>query len=768
VTAFRHVWRLAAAFLLLAVVAAALFSIVPTRSDMTILLPERGDGDLALLFRSLRQGPANRAFLIGLAPEAAAAGDPRALSRAFKDGLEKTGRFEWVANGEFPQDRAAIEPFFAHRYRLNPPLDPAEFSAVGLRSALERLLDLLQGVAAPVVSEIMTDDPTLRTLSVAALWTPPTAPARQGVWTDGTGRQVLLLARTSAAGFDLAAQESAMAAVRAVADGLEPKFGRLDLALSGPSVIAVESKTVAEAESRRLILISVPLVAGLVLLFLRRIAVLPVLFLPLGCGFLAATAVVGAVFGYVHVTTLGFGVTLLGVAVDYPLHLLARARGAGGVAAAARKIWPGLLIAVSTTCLAFLPLVVSSFPGLAQLGLFSVTGLAVAVVVTRWILPRLVADGDRTAGLAPMPAPRAMRLLRLPALLAGGVALAALGLRAEPLWQQDLAVLSPIPEDVRARDQALRGNLQVPDPRYVLTVSATDVETAVQRSERLLPSLAALRDSKVLDGFEMAALYVPSHAAQAARLAALPPDATMRTNLERAQQGLPFKPAAFEPFLQALAAARAGPPLSPADLPEATLRARLEPLLIQAEDGIKALILLRGVRNPAELQRAVDETGTTGVRYLDIKQSAQDLMDGYRAETLRWVSVGGVLALALLIATLRAARAVAMVAAPVVLSVLVTTAVMAQVAGGLSIFHLLGLLMVAGLGIDYAVFLQEKEGEGVRAVALCAATSIAVFALLATASVPILSQIGWTVAVGSLLSFALGLVFAAPTAERAP
>jgi predicted exporter len=109
-----------------------------------------------------------------------------------------------------------------------------------------------------------------------------------------------------------------------------------------------------------------------------------------------------------------------------------------------------------------------------------------------------------------------------------------------------------------------------------------------------------------------------------------------------------------------------------------------------------------------------------------------------------------------------------MVAAPVVLSVLVTTAVMAQVAGGLSIFHLLGLLMVAGLGIDYAVFLQEKEGEGVRAVALCAATSIAVFALLATASVPILSQIGWTVAVGSLLSFALGLVFAAPTAERAP
>jgi predicted exporter len=767
VTAFRHVWRLAAAFLLLAAVAAGLFSVVPTRADMTILLPERGDGDLALLFRSLRQGPANRTFLIGLAPEdVATAADPRALSRAFKDRLEKSGRFEWVANGEFRQDRAAIEPFFAHRYRLNPPLDPAEFSATGLRSALERLLDLLQGVAAPAVAEIMTADPTLRTLSVAALWTPPSAPAKQGVWVDAAGRQVLLLARTGATGFDLAAQDSAMAAVRTAADGLEPAFGKLRLALSGPSVIAVESKTVAEAESQRLILISVPLVAGLLLLFLRRIAVLPVLFLPLGCGFLAGAAVVGAVFGYVHVTTLGFGVTLLGVAVDYPLHLLARTRDIG-VAEAARRIWPGLLIAVSTTILAFLPLVMSSFPGLAQLGLFSVTGLAVAVAVTRWVLPRLVADRDRAPGPPPVPLPRWLRLLRLPALLAGIAATAVLGLRVEPLWQQDLAVLSPIPEAVRARDQALRGNLQVPDPRYVLTVSAKDVEAALQRSERLLPRLAALRDSKVLDGFEMAALYVPSHGAQAARLAALPPETTLRTHLEQAQQGLPFKPDAFEPFLQALAAARAGPPLSPSDFPEATLRARLEPLLVQAEDGIKALILLRGLRNPAELQRAVEETGTTGVRYLDIKQAAQDLMDDYRDETLRWVSVGGALALALLIATLRATRAVAMVAAPVVLSVLITTAVMAQVAGGLSIFHLLGLLMVAGLGIDYAVFLQEKEGEGVRAVALCAATSIAVFALLATASVPILSQIGWTVAIGSLLSFALGLVFAAPTAERA-
>ena len=191
-------------------------------------------------------------------------------------------------------------------------------------------------------------------------------------------------------------------------------------------------------------------------------------------------------------------------------------------------------------------------------------------------------------------------------------------------------------------------------------------------------------------------------------------------------------------------------------------------MLLRSDGEVKALILLRGLRNPAGLLKAIGDTGATGVNYLDLKQAAEDLMDGYRAETLRWVLLGAALALALLAAWLRSARAVFAVTAPVLLSVAVTTAILAAAGGGLTIFHLVGLLMVGGLSVDYAVFLRDDDthGTGLRGVALCVGTDLAGFALLATAAVPVLSQIGLTVAVGCTLSFLFGLAFTAPRAGR--
>lgn len=765
------------AFGLIAAVAGAVFALVPVRADMTILIPERQAGDLALLFRSLREGPANRTVLIALSPADGPSPlrDAQRLSRAYKKALQDSGQFDLVANGEVRRDRASLEPFFRYRYRLNPPLDPGAFSEAGLRAALERLLRELHGLGGSILKEIMAADPTLRTLRVASLWAPAPMNTRQGVWVDRDGRAVLLVARTKSAGFDFAAQAAAIAALRRAADALAPDFGALRLTLSGPSVIAVESRNIAEAESVRLVLISVPLLLAVLLLFLRRPSVLPLLFLPLGCGFVAGAAAVGALFGYVHVTTLGFGVTVLGIAVDYPLHLVARVQAGRPAADAVRRIQFALLIAAATTACAFLPLVLSSFPGLAQLGVFGVAGLAAALAATRWLLPALLrtpaVPAVRTGSAALLALHRGRTAWRWLALILGAGALLFLLVRPQPVWQQDLAALSPIPEAIRTQDQILRRDLDVVDPRYILVVSGADTEEVLQRSERLLPALQAARKAGVVGAYDMAALYLSSARAQTSRLDGLPGETALRRNLEGALDGLPFRAGTFEPFLDAIAALRGKGPLTIGELSDTPLGARLAPLLLQAADGAKALILLRGLRNPAELRKTVETQGIDGVRYLDLKQSAQMLMDDYRDQTLRWVALGGSLAILLLAIMLRSLRGVAAVAVPVALSAIVTAAIFAPLAGGLSIFHLLGLLIVAGLGVDYAVFLRDAAAAGVdpadrsdsvRAVVLCATTSFSVFALLATASAPLLSQIGSTVAVGVVLALAFALVFTAP------
>lgn len=771
----RHAIRLLFVLIVLASAGAALFRFVPVQTDMTVLLPERRSGDLGLLFGALRQGAASRTVMIGLAPEKA--GGPidraRALSRAFRQALEESGQFESVANGELRRDRAAIEPFFRYRYNLAPPLDPDRYSAAGLRAAFEDLVRRLQGFGAAVVKDIMAADPTLRTFDVMSRWAPPPTKRHQGVWVDADARQLLFLARTAGDGFSFAGQSEMIGTVHATAERLEDKFGPLRVVLSGPSVIAVESRKQAESESRRLVLLSVPLVAGLLLLFLRRLTALPLGFLPLLCGFMAGTVTVAAVFGSVHVTTLGFGATLLGIAVDYPLHLLSRIQGGLAPGAAARRIWPALLLGAATTVCAFLPLILSSLPGLAQLGVFTVTGLIVAVLVTRWGLPALIGAASRPpvrwGGKGPAMVHGVLGQGRIAAMILGVVALALLAGRDQPVWQNDLAALSPIPESIRTRDRALRRDLAATDPRILLSVAGESTEQALQRSMPLAQFLAARQAAGDLAGFEMAALFLPSKQAQAAWFAALPASDALRRGVRAAQDGLPFKDGFFDPFLQGIAEARQSGPIGPGDIAGDILRARLETLLLTADQGTQALILLRGVRNSGEFQDTLRNAGFENVRYWDLKQTAEEVMAGYRDETLRWIALGGGLALLLLASVLRSLRPVVEVLAPVLLSVTLTAVAMVYIAGGLTVFHLVALLMVAGLGIDYAVFLRHgrtsddtdpvARGDTVRAVTLCAATSIAVFTLLATASVPILSQIGWTVAIGSATSLVLCLIY---------
>lgn len=775
--------RLAAVLMFLAAFAVAGFALIPIRADVTVLMPEHQSGELGLLLQAIQEGPANRIILIAVEP---APGEPVSdklgdLSRAMKTELRDSGLFAEVLNGEVQLDDSALRPFFEYRYRLNPPLDPAGFSAAGLRRALEALFERLQGFGGPLVEGIMNADPTLRSFDVSALWQPKAgALKRQGIWVSGDGNQALLLATTAEAGLDFDKQQSTIQAIETAAAKLETLHGPLRLAYSGPSVIAVESRLRGEAESKRLMLLSVPVVALILLMTFRHWAVLLLAGLPLLSGFLAGAAAVAAVFGFVHVTTLGFGAILIGVAVDYPLHLLSHLRGDGSPGQAARRIWPALLLGVATTMVGFLPLILSSFPGVAQLGVFTVAGLAAAAGTTRWLLPRVIPStmsrSRPSTEWAMIGLFRWLRYLRPVALALGAVALGLMLVRGHDLWQRDIAALSPIPEQLQAQDRELRRNLGVVSPRHLLTVAGASLQEVLRQSEALMPYLDAFKADGGIEEYELAARYIPSAAEQRSRLDALPDEETLRLNLLSAQSGLPYTSDAFEPFLSAVQAARTAGPIEPSDLDSRLLRLRLDGLLLREKGSYRGLVLLRGLRNPDELKGVLHTAGLSGVRYLDIKEATQDLMDGYRAETLLWATAGAGLALALLFATIRGPRGVGEVVLPVGLSVLITAAAMSLLADGLTIFHLLALLMVAGLGIDYAVFLRRRAGpkvdevpersDDVRAVCLCALTSVAVFAILASASMPLLSQIGSTVALGSVLSLILCFAFTAPWHDR--
>src|SRR5205823_1363120 len=132
------------------------------------------------------------------------------------------------------------------------------------------------------------------------------------------------------------------------------------------------------------------MVASVLLLVYRSPRVLFLGLLPVISGALAGIAAVSLAYGSVHGITLGFGVTLIGEAVDYPIYLFTQTIPGTQPSDTLARIWPTLRLGVLTSVFGFSAMLFSSFEGLAQLGAFSIAGLITAVSVTRFVLPTLL------------------------------------------------------------------------------------------------------------------------------------------------------------------------------------------------------------------------------------------------------------------------------------------------------------------------------------------------------------------------------------------
>lgn len=99
----------------------------------------------------------------------------------------------------------------------------------------------------------------------------------------------------------------------------------------------------------------------------------------LGVGTLAAVTACHFAFGRVHLLTLVFGSTLTGVGVDYSLHYFAdqfRHRGQWDPRDTLRHVGPAVLVGMLATAAGYFALLLLPFPGLRQMAVFSIVGIA--------------------------------------------------------------------------------------------------------------------------------------------------------------------------------------------------------------------------------------------------------------------------------------------------------------------------------------------------------------------------------------------------------
>lgn len=609
----------------------------------------------------------------------------------------------------------------------------------------------------------------LRQLYSPQAWLTPISPARDPLllqreflenlpqpqgqlrWSDGYletgdshGRWVLVQAHTRDGAFSQARPEALIDALAQVRQTVTTQWPETQILNAGVPLHGAHAAARAQWEMRVIGGLSLLAVVLLVLAVFRSGRPLLLTLAAIGTGLLLALSVCSWLFERLHLITLVVGASLIGVTVDYAFHYFATAADhSDSPRSVLSRVGPAISLGLLTTALAYAALLAAPFPGLRQMAVFSICGLLGAWWTVLCLFP--------WAAAGPARPPAALNTIRARILQPSRkarwavlVITAVLAVFAGQLTTRDSArSLYRPPADLMQQDQALNQRIAAVDPSRLFVISAADSESWLQTNEALLEALAAQPPAAQAVSIAQA---VPSSARQHQDRLALAPVYAAGGLLDRYATASGLSREAQDRLLNHYTDAGI---LSLNQWLQSPVSENLRGLWAGADaDGASGVVLLSDIRNEAALRQIADQI--EGVVYLNRVTQLTELLATLRRDAAALLALG--IALAGTVLMLRyGVRAGLRTVLPAALAMVWVLGGLALMGIGFSLFHLFALLLVLGMGLDYAIFLRESIEDRAAtglAIGMAALTTLLAFGLLALSQTPALQDFGQAVALG--------------------
>lgn len=496
----------------------------------------------------------------------------------------------------------------------------------------------------------------------------------------------------------------------------------------------------------------------LLLLAFRRWRVV-LAFVPVLVGMLFGAVACVALFGHMHVMTLVLGSSLIGVAVDYPLHYLSKSWSLKPWHSwpALRLTLPGLTLSLITSCIGYLALAWTPFPALTQIAVFSAAGLLGAYLSAVCLLPALLKGVDLRPAQWPLTVSEYLLKLReallkqasTPVLLALLIAFCVGGLLKLDS-KNDIRQWVGAPQQLTDEAQAIARITGYQPTSQFFLVRAPNQEELLERQTALSDRLDQLVNLEKLQGYLSLNQLVSQPSEQLQVREALQQLAQFWQPL--LDLGVPAEALHAEVTkLQALPtqdidAALAGPLAEPY---------RLLWLGSTDDGGVAAMVSLQGLNNPALLQ--IQARDLPGVELVDRLGELNSVFAATQVSAAELKLASCVLIVLVLILPFGLGGALRIVALPL-LAALCSLASLGWLGQPLTLFSLFGLLLVTAISVDYAILMREQVGGAAVSLLgtlLAALTTWLSFGLLAVSSTPAVSNFGLSVSLGLAFSFML-------------
>lgn len=577
---------------------------------------------------------------------------------------------------------------------------------------------------------------------------------------------VLLIGELSGSPFSFSVQQKLMPMLDGLRTELPESYQGADFLLAGVLPHAAAGTNTALDEMSTVGLGSLlGIVAMLIVLFRStRPFILSLMSIGLGC--LAGFTACLTVFGEVHLLTLVFGASLVGISVDYSLHYFCERFRFGfdwSPASALGHIFPGITLGLITSVIGFVGLFFAPFPGMQGMAMFSSVGLCVAYSCVAICYPSFTANLTQPKYSQPLRWVRAYgdlwqgrpgrRFWLTSTILATVGLFGCLKLVAS----DDIRLLQTPNKEVMAEELRSRALIGRNLASQFFLVEGNDEPNFLTREEALTTKLRALQKTGQLDGYRAISDFIASPQRQKdnrSQLKALIkgprntldrvaeqiglPDQTRHTYIADFQNAAVVEPVTLRQWLA-----------HPVSEPHRHL------WLGRTERGVIGVVGLRGVHDLAALHTLAKTDPR--IHFIDPAGDLSTLFGQYRHQTI-WLTLVSYGLVLIILLSRYGLRGGLLVMAPPVIAAVASLSTLGLLGESISLFNIMALLLVLGIGVDYSLFFRETGAESpatLLAIALSSVTTLLAFGLLALSATTAIHGFGLTILIGILVAFLL-------------
>ncbi|MBL4576720.1 MAG: hypothetical protein JKY51_11630, partial [Opitutaceae bacterium] len=509
------------------------------------------------------------------------------------------------------------------------------------------------------------------------------------------------------------------------------------------SGLAFHSAAITERVRFEMQLFSALSLIGVLLLTLvsfRNLRPLGCILLLIAASMLAGMTALVLVFEQIHLLSLVFAISLIGIAVDYGYHIMFAAKYTGlRGTPLAKHLAPALLMGAGTTLLSYLLLLLLPILLLQQVAVFVGAGLFFAVftglsVITWWSTKVTTVPAKVDSPKAP---PRGFKLL-LALLILGAVV-------AVPQWhfEDDINMFNSTPQYLindEIKVSQLVGNQQY--PRFI-SITGADQQQILQRFEKTRQVIQHLTHS----AFELKGLDLW-----------LPSIATQKVNAQWLATGV--KQQKLNPIVEMLQPgvidnmlSKPNSWLTEKDLPK-YLR-NMYPAFIEQEGKLVGILSYMGPLN-ADLLLRIEAQLDFPINYYDQPAQYSAALTKLRQYILYFLAMAVATLMVIMIVRYPFRQGLKLASLPILVA-FSALAITQLITGSVTIFNLLGCILILTLNVDYVLFLREhgRLNYVLKSIFLSATTTALTFGIMVFSETPAIWQFGLTVLLGVTLGWLL-------------